>query len=235
MAGSFISLFAATLTMSGKLFCVGGGSTPPEIPKRFIDECGGPNAMIMVIPHAAEDPTTAGQGSVDFLKEAGAKNVHIYRITKPTDAQKAELEKQLMFVKGVWMGGGQQGRIIDRFGKDWARRVFQQMYRRGVNFYGTSAGAMVMSDVMIYGPGDLEGTSRIGPGLGLTQWIIDTHYGERNRQKRLQYALDKSGRKLGLGIDERSWVVIRDDVILERHAAAPRPPRPQNPPSLLAN
>lgn len=205
----------------GMLFAAGGGSTPPELAKRFIEACGGPEAKILVLPQASQDPGAQERnGSKAFLEEQGAKNVDVFKFTQPTKEQLDQLAKDLLGVKGIWMPGGQQGRIIERFSKPWLDANVKPLLGKGVHFYGTSAGAMVMSDPMIYGPGPEPDTSRTGPGMGLTKWVIDTHFKQRNREPRLRYALKQTGAKYGLGINEREWVVIKGDEIVERHGAA---------------
>ena len=67
----------------------------------------------------------------------------------PTDTDRAELKKELGRAKGVWMPGGVQGRIIERLGKAWCDANVKPLLKKGVNFYGTSAGSMVCSETMI--------------------------------------------------------------------------------------
>ena len=202
----------------GLLFPAGGGKTPPELANRFIAACGGPEAKIIVLPQTSSNPENSN-GSKEFLEEHGAKHVVIFKKRSLTDEDRKQFVELCKDTKGFWIPGGVQGRLVRTFGVDWARSFFQEKLAQGVHFYGTSAGAMVMSDPMIYGPGKTEGTSEIGPGLGLTKWIIDTHYRERKREPRLQFALKEAKREFGLGISERSWAVIQGDKILEKHGA----------------
>lgn len=85
---------------------------------------------------------------------------------------------------------------------------------------------MVCSNSMIEGP-DGEGKARTGPGLGLTHWVIDSHFRERKREARLRHALDTTGQQFGLGLSEGEWVIIQGDEILERHGTplVIQPPR----------
>lgn len=201
---------------SGKLFLAGGGSTPVEIPRRFIVECGGPDASIIVLPQATAD-TTKSKGSEEFLRENGAKNVWTFQSNEVTPEQRKDLESRLKKAKGIWVGGGVQGRFIERFGKKWLEENIKPLVKAGMNYYGTSAGSMACSDPMIEGPGEKPEEARTGPGMGLTKWVVDTHFKQRNREPRLRHALEKTKQKFGIGINERGWVVIQDDKILEKH------------------
>ena len=202
------------LAHSGSLFLVGGGTTPPEIVDAFFKACGGKDARIVILPLASETPDG---GSQKFLQEHGATGTVLFAKTTPTDTDRDELKRVLDGAKGVWMPGGVQGRFIERLGKPWCDANLKPLLKRGVNFYGTSAGAMVCSETMILGPGKEPDTAETGPGFGLTSWIVDTHFKQRNREGRLRDALKRTGLKHGVGINEKEWIVIRDDKIVERH------------------
>lgn len=213
----WIALLAGlALNQPGKLFLVGGGTTPRVVAQRFIQECGGPDALILVLPLTSQEPETS-TGSADFLREEGARNVISFQVSAPTDAQKSELASQLTRVKGIWVPGGVQSRLIDRLGKDWVDAHLKPAVESGTHYYGTSAGAMLASDPMIVGPGEAPDTAEIGPGIGLTKWLIDTHFGDRGREARLRHAMSQAKSAYGLGLNEGGWVVVRGDEILESH------------------
>lgn len=212
MSPTLIALFMT----GGKLFLVGGGTTPPEIVDRFITECGGPNGLIVVMPLASAEPETT-TGSLDLLKEHGAKNTFFFGKSEPTTEDLNQLKTQLDKAKGIWMGGGVQERIVQRLGKPWIEKNLAPLVKKGLHVYGTSAGSMVCAEVMITGPGKEPDTAETGPGLGVTTWVIDTHFSQRNREGRLRHALKTTKRERGIGINEREWIVIQDDKIVEKH------------------
>ena len=209
-----LAAFALAVVQSGRLFLAGGGTTPPEIVEAFFDACGGKGGRVVVLPLAAETPD---DGSQRFLVEHGATNTVNFAKAMPTDEDRAALKKELDGARGVWMPGGVQERFLQRLGKAWCDANVRPLLKKGVNFYGTSAGSMVCSDTMITGPGKLPDTAETAPGLGLTTWIVDTHFKQRKREGRLRDALRTTGLKKGVGIDEREWIVIEDDKIVERH------------------
>jgi cyanophycinase len=80
---------------------------------------------------------------------------------------------------------------------------------RGGVIGGTSAGASAMSAVMIVS-GNPE--AKVGPGFGFVlveDVVIDQHFQNRNRLKRLQGILTRHTNYLVLGIDEETAVVIQ--------------------------
>jgi cyanophycinase len=200
-----------------RLFLVGGGSTPPEIPGRFIAECGGPYARIVVLPLTREEPEVTGPASEELLREAGARNTVLFAKKTVSEADRALLLSYLKGARGVWVPGGDQTLLVSRLGKAWIDRYFVPMLRHGMLYFGTSAGAMLASSPMINGPGKVDGTVEIGDGIGLTTWLIDTHYRQRNRQARLNDAIRQTHASRALGLSEKEWVVIENDTVVEKH------------------
>ncbi|MFQ3587918.1 MAG: Type 1 glutamine amidotransferase-like domain-containing protein [Fimbriimonadaceae bacterium] len=201
----------------GLLFAVGGGSTPSAVVRRFLVACGGSDARVLVLPLTRENPAASGPGSVELLEENGAKNARMFAVGNPTPDDLALLASEIAEAKGIWIPGGDQSLLVERLGEPFVRAHLQAAYRRGVHFFGTSAGAMLMSHPMITGNGELPGTATTGPGIGLTPWLIDSHFRERNREPRLRHAMAALGNPRAIGLSERSWVVLRGPKILERH------------------
>ena len=78
---------------------------------------------------------------------------------------------------------------------------------------GTSAGAAMMSSVMIVGSAPTltlrAGMVELGSGLGfLPGVLIDQHFEQRGRLRRLLAAIAQHPHELGLGIDEDAAAVV---------------------------
>jgi cyanophycinase len=78
---------------------------------------------------------------------------------------------------------------------------------------GTSAGAMAMSNTMIYegnaALAHLKGEVKITTGLGLLQnVIIDTHFDKRGRFNRLAQAVAAQPGAIGIGLGEDTGVIV---------------------------
>ncbi|HRJ27677.1 MAG TPA: Type 1 glutamine amidotransferase-like domain-containing protein [Fimbriimonadaceae bacterium] len=200
----------------GKLFLVGGGRTPDAVGRAFVEAAGGPKAVVVVLAQVREDPERGARASMEFLTELGAGRVFSIPDRSFSRNRLAEISDQFKEVTGVWVPGGDQELFMDRWGIDWLHQNFRAMFRRGVHFYGTSAGAMILSNPMIAGPGDRTGTVRMRSGVGLTRLTIDTHYRERRREDRLLDALRQSPSSEGLGLSESGWVILHNEKIIER-------------------
>jgi cyanophycinase len=86
-------------------------------------------------------------------------------------------------------------------------------YAAGAVVAGTSAGAAVMSDVMITGDADLQsitvGATKTLPGFALwPEVIVDQHFLKRQRHSRLISLVLEHPTLVGVAIDERTAVVV---------------------------
>lgn len=114
---------------------------------------------------------------------------------------------------GIFFSGGDQLRITSQIGDTGIEAKVRALFERGGVVAGTSAGASVMSDMMLI-KGTSRETHRIGdlhmsPGLGLIRdVIIDQHFAERGRFGRLLGAVAHNPRVLGLGIDEDTAAIV---------------------------
>ena len=106
------------------------------------------------------------------------------------------------------MPGGYQGRLADLYGGTRVEFALRQVLERGGVVGGTSAGAAVLSRLMI-----LQGSSNelsLGRGFGLLeQAVVDQHFSQRDRHARLLRVLDEHPGLVGLGIDEDTALVVQ--------------------------
>ncbi|MGD9729817.1 MAG: cyanophycinase, partial [Nitrospiraceae bacterium] len=117
----------------------------------------------------------------------------------------------------IFFTGGDQLRITTRLGGTTLAERIEEIYRRGGIVAGTSAGATALGEMMLVGiPGG--GINKVGDvlhmttGLGLAKnMIIDQHFSERGRIRRLLGAVAQNPRMLGIGIDEDTAVVMEND------------------------
>ncbi len=192
---------------AGHLVVVGGGGTPDAVVARALELAGGPAARVSVLPQASslED---AGEGTVEMFLEAGGVDVAVVRLDTLEGAL-ARLQSSDL----IWMPGGSQNRFMDAVRETPVPALMRQRYQEGAVIGGTSAGAAVQSGRMITGEADLEairaGATETVEGLGLwPEAIVDQHFLARQRTSRLFAAvLDHPG-LVGIGIDERTAVVL---------------------------
>jgi len=191
----------------GHLVVVGGGGVPDVIMKRALELAGGPAAPMVIFPQASE-LTDTGDVAVDMWKKAGATNV---RWMPLTDAQAAR--QAVESAAFIWFPGGDQAKLMKAFEGTGVPEVIARRYRDGAVVGGTSAGAAVMSAIMLTGDADLQsitvGATKTAPGLGLwPEVIVDQHHLKRQRQSRLISLVLDHPTLVGVGIDERTAAVV---------------------------
>jgi cyanophycinase len=196
----------------GALVVVGGGGTGEAIMERAMSLAGGKSARLLVVPQAsgAED---AGDGLKKFWEEKGATNVAVLDLSDEKRALE-EVEK----ANFIWMGGGDQSRLMDALSKTEIPAAIRKRYRDGAVVGGTSAGAAVISHVMMIGgeKADMSavksGGTQTTDGLGLwPEVIVDQHFVQRKRFTRLLACVLDHPELVGVGIDEKTAVIVRGD------------------------
>lgn len=188
-----------TALSGGTLLISGGGQLPPMIRQRFVELAGGHNARIVVIPAEVVDESSIQQYR-DSWDEFQIQSVEILNADSRTQADDPEFSKALESATGVWLGGGQQTWLAAWYGRTLVESRLKELLARNGVIGGTSAGAAVMSRVMIAG-----GREKPTMGLGfdlIPGCIIDQHFIRRNRLNRLRVALEQHPDLVGFGIDE---------------------------------
>ncbi len=199
---------AGSQTEAGTLFLVGGGETPDSVADAFLETVGR-DKLILVFGQVREEPANA-DASRNWLIEKGAKFVILLDFDLITDLHRTATEKLLAQAGGIWIPGGDQNLMVERWGEDWAAQHLGKAVQNGASYFGTSAGAMLASSTMIAGPGPSPGTALYRKGLGLTPYMVESHMRERNRLGRLKYAMERTGSAKAIGLSEGEWVRVKD-------------------------
>jgi cyanophycinase len=199
---------------AGRLFICGGGILPTNVLEKFVQLAGGAAAKIVYIPTASMYAGTPDlESRLGFWREqesAGRlKSFQVLHADDRAAADRADVVAPLKDATAVWFGGGTQSRITERYLGTAVEREVKQLLARGGMIGGTSAGAAIMSDVMIRG-GAPE--PDIGEGFGfLKNSVVDQHFIKRNRHARLANALHRHPNRVGIGIDEGTALILAGD------------------------
>ena len=199
---------------------IGGACTPTgEALRSFVDLAsaadGGP---IVGITSASRDVRgSANHWRADF-KTAKAGDVVIPIVETREDAHNRETAKTISKARGIFLGGGDQIKLITLLSGTPVGDAIWDNYVSGGIVCGTSAGAAALTELTLAGNEvDEEGNlveQYIGPGLGLLDFktIIDTHFSQRRRLHRLFVAIAGYPDIMGLGIDEDTAMIVRGEV-----------------------
>jgi cyanophycinase len=225
----------------GKLISIGGAEdkgTEPEnghvysnkslnffslaILKRFVEEVGGFDKKIEVITTASSIPLEVGQNYLDAFSKIGCTKAGVMNIKNREDVQNKDYIQRVKDCDGILFSGGDQLRLTSIFGGTEIYQILNERYFHEENFViaGTSAGAMAMSNTMIYSGkselAHLKGEVKITTGLAyIPNVIIDSHFDKRGRFNRLAQAVASNPQCTGIGLGEDTGVIIINNNFLE--------------------
>jgi cyanophycinase len=193
----------------GTLVICGGGDISDEVMYEFIDAAGGDEARVVVITTASESADSEDdiEEELEFWQAQTLARLTILHTRSRETANDPQFASPLAEATGVWFIGGNQAWLADTYLGTVSEQMIHGVMQRGGVVGGTSAGAAVMSSVMIR---DGKTRPETGRGFGfLPGTVIDQHFLARNREERLLGALAAHPGLLGLGIDEGTAIVIR--------------------------
>jgi cyanophycinase len=207
-AENLLGLPEAAIAARGALVIVGGGRTTEAIREEFIRLAGGPRARIVLIPSACTyDSVEAMKDYFSVWREYPVASLEFLDTASRQQADSPEFIRPLLDATGVWMPGGSQGRLAELYAGTLVEQAIRHVLERGGVVGGTSAGAAIMSRVMI-----LEGTNCdavLSRGFGFLEGaVVDQHFSQRGRYGRLLKVVEEHPGLLGLGIDESTALVV---------------------------
>jgi cyanophycinase len=218
----------APAALAGSLVICGGGGLPDTVRDEFVRLAGGPKARIVVIPTASEDADGPPATLAEFLepwKKRGVASAVLLHTRSRAKADEPGFARPLDEATGVWFSGGDQSRVTAAYLGTAVERALHAVLARGGVLGGTSAGAALMSRVMITGG---QERATVGTGFGfLPGTVVDQHALRRNRVNRLLGVLADHPDLVGVAVDESTALVVhqgRWQVMGRSYVAACRAP-----------
>ena len=193
-----------------------------QILSRIVQELpSNKEAKIEVITSASSVPREVGDNYANAFAKLGCTNVGLLHIKSRDDVHKSENIERLRNCEGVMFTGGNQLRLSSFFGGTEFLKIMLKRYMdEPFIIAGTSAGAMAMSNAMIYQGSSsgalIKGEVKITAGLGLIREVImDSHFDKRGRFGRLAQAVASNPGCIGIGLGEDTGVLITEGNYLE--------------------
>ena len=205
-----------------------------EVWSRLVQLAGGKGARYVVFATASGSPDKTAALIVEALTKHGAIAEHIpvsaklatpdFRVAVADPALIAKVQAST----GIFFSGGAQERITEALmladGKPTPMlQAIWEVFNRGGVVSGTSAGAAIMSTIMIRDAQDVLGVLKNGArngreidrGLGFVgpNIFVDQHFLKRGRFGRMLPVMLQTGYKLGLGVDENTAAIVRGDEV----------------------
>jgi cyanophycinase len=197
----------------GTLVIIGGGEDKINGRAILKEVARLAHGKLVLATVASEEPEDYYQEYRECFEQLGIKELRHLYITERSESTNEEKLKILDGVDGVFFSGGDQLRISSQIGDTAFETRIHEIYDAGGVIAGTSAGASVMSEIMLIRGSNSEshrvGDLHMAAGLRLMRnVIIDQHFAERGRIGRLLGAVALNPRILGIGIDEDTAIVV---------------------------
>ncbi|VYU19573.1 cyanophycinase [Clostridium tertium] len=205
--------------IKGDLIIIGGAEDKEgdkEILKKVCNSINKSKDLILIATIATEYPEEAFKKYTEIFEGLGVENIKGLNIKERSDSENEENIKLVNEAALIFFTGGDQLRITSLLGGTNIYDAIKDASLNGCIIVGTSAGASVMSDTMIVKGEDDESprkcTLKMAPGLGLVEGVmIDQHFAQRGRVGRLLTGIAQNPEVLGVGIDEDTALVVRDN------------------------
>ena len=223
----FLVFLAFNFTFSqkskGKLFIIGGGSRPDFLVDRMIKEAGLKSGeTVAIFPHASEEQDSSFYYAKQQFEKRNLKALDC-AFKKDEKLSPSKLDS-LKTAKLIYIGGGDQVTFMEIINSNpEVKNLLKSAYQNGKMIAGTSAGAAVMSEVMITGNQlkykDYENTFdnieiknvETKQGLGFIKTaVIDQHFVVRSRYNRLLSLIIENPTYKGIGIDEGTAILVKN-------------------------
>jgi len=222
-----VTAFATAPSQRGQLVVIGGGRITNDILERMGRYTGGvEGSRVLIVPYSMPVHDTAYHArNVKRFKDYGYKHVDLINCL-PEDLDLPENLAKLDGVNVIFFGGGLQDRLANALhGTKFLERI-RELHEAGATVAGTSAGAAVMSKVMIVGGQRqvpegfthanyaliVEDNVNLGEGFGfMPDVLIHQHFVVRRRLTTLFSALLDHPYLLGVGIDEHTAIDVSPD------------------------
>lgn len=182
---------------------------------------------IVVFATASSAPDEVGAETVGVFRAHGvdAVQAEVHGPGAAAAAQDTAVAELVEDYGSVYFTGGDQALITEALAphgrESRVLKAIRKGQRKGSLVAGSSAGAAIMSEVMISGGTSLEAATYgvvddpdqpgmlLEPGLGFFPWgMIDQHFIKRGRFGRLVVGMQASGAKRGFGIDENTALFV---------------------------
>ena len=190
----------------GTLLIAGGGEMPPIVNKRFWELAGGPNARLVIIP-AYEATREDKKRLKDEWRSWKFSSMRVIQASSREKADDTVFAETIRKATAVWFSGGDQTWLANLYAGTETEARLQELLDRGGIIGGTSAGAAIMTKVMIE-----EGKTvpKLCRGMDLLKdSVVDQHFFYRNRMQRMAKTLKIEPSLIGFGVDEGTALVVQ--------------------------
>lgn len=210
---------------NGSLFIIGGGERSSDLIKELVATANlRPTDYVAVLTMATSLPEQSTSLISRQLSEFCKNQISTFNFTKEQANDDLIQIDSVRNARLIYITGGDQNKFMNVVLGSKLYEALHYAYKNGATISGTSAGAAIMSKIMITGSQKETGTVGefkeikkgnviTAEGMGfLTNTIIDQHFIMRNRYNRLLSVLGDHSDKMVVGIDESTAIVVKNKI-----------------------
>lgn len=214
----FMSLAHA---QKGKLFIIGGGERSSALIADLVKTSELRSTdYIVILPMATSVPEESIAYISEQISEFSNNKIVSFNFSKEQANNNTNWIDSVKNARLIYVTGGDQNKFMEIVRDSKLYEAMHEAYRDGATISGTSAGAAIMSKVMITGSQKQDSKSdsfreikadyvEVSSGMGfLKNVIIDQHFIIRSRYNRLLSVLYDHSDKTVVGIDEGTALVV---------------------------
>lgn len=209
-----------TSKVKGKLFIIGGGTRSSALVGEMVRSAAlNEQDYIVILPMATSVPEESIAGISEQIREHSTHPIVAFNFSREDASQRLSWIDSVRQAKLIYVTGGDQNKFMNVVRGTPLYEALHAAFQRGATIAGTSAGAAIMSEVMITGnilgkdSGNfnevkaqyVETTSGMGFIRGA---IIDQHFIARSRYNRLLSVLADYPKLQVIGIDEGTAILV---------------------------
>ena len=208
---------------SGTLFIIGGGSRDSLLMEELIrvsEWREGDWIAVVTLNTRWDSAYISMNNEFQFYARSSIQCIRIDSNTVKNPLTLDSMSKS----KIIYLNGGDQNRLMHHIQDTDFKKIINEAYEQGATIAGTSAGAALMSELMITGeqlkPHGYRGAYpviwkdhvEVKEGLGfLDSVIVDQHFIVRSRSNRLLSVVLDHPKYDGIGIDESTAIIVKGD------------------------
>lgn len=211
---------------TGNLFIIGGGERSTALMQELVNTAAlSSQDYIAVLTMASGEPEESFQAVKKQFNALCSNPVTKLHFSAEEAKSKQTWIDSVKNAKLIYVVGGDQNRFMDVVRGTELYYAMHTAYTRGATIAGTSAGAAIMSKIMITGEEkDKKDNNNFreikkdnvitSEGMGFVdKAIIDQHFIKRSRYNRLLSVLGDHPDKMVIGVDESTAVVVHGNKV----------------------
>jgi cyanophycinase len=222
LLATLILALSCTYAQKGSLFIIGGGDRSNALVTELIKTAGMSSSdYIVVLPMASGVPVESVESISKQISELCNNAVKSFNFNKNQADNNQVWIDSVRHAKLIYVTGGDQNRFMNVVRGTALYTALHDAYNSGATISGTSAGAAIMSEIMITGDeADKKDDGKFtvikndnvvtAQGMGfINKAIIDQHFVKRSRYNRLLSVLADHPEKIVIGIDESTAIIVK--------------------------